>query len=132
MGRCMLCFTCQVRACTMARNSPTLLVPSAYGPQRKNSLPVSVFTPRYSSLPGEPLQAASTQMEGSLGCRLAVRHFPSVEDLPLKFSYFARKAASASASLSKALYCAPVNPFTCFSQSTHEVKTPVLRPFQTT
>src|SRR5258706_374539 len=109
-----------------------ILVPAAYGAARKISFPVAVLTPRYSNLPGDPLQAASTQIDGRAGCVLASFHFPSEEGLPLNFSYFIRNAASASASLPKALYCALTKPCTCFSHAAHEVKTPVLRPCHTT
>src|SRR5687768_15566798 len=86
-GTCFPCFSSHVRAWTIARNSPTLFVPSGNGPTRKISFCESVWTPRYSSLPGDPLQAASTQMEGRIGLTLASFHFPCEAGFPLNAAY---------------------------------------------
>src|ERR1051325_45491 len=116
----------------MARNSPTLFVPSGNGPNRKISSPDSVNTPRYSSFRGEPLQAASTQIDGRMGWMLASLHFPIEAGLPLKDSYTDWYAVRASRNEPNDLYCAPAKPLTCFSASGQVVKMPGLRPFQTT
>ena len=55
-------FSSSIRAWTIARNSPTLLVPFSKGPWWKSSFPVCRSTPRYSRRPGLPEQAASTTM----------------------------------------------------------------------
>src|SRR4030095_4907799 len=110
MGSFFFCFAIQFSAWTIAKNSPTLLVPSGYGPARNNSLPDSVSTPRYSILPGEPSQAASTLMDGRIGFSSTTFHFPREEDLPLYASYFDRNADSASLNEPNALNSAPTNP----------------------
>ena len=46
-----------------AKNSPILLVPSSKGPCIKSCFLVFVSTPRYSIIPGFPLEAASTEIE---------------------------------------------------------------------
>lgn len=63
----------RARACTSARNSPTLFVVSRKGPFAKIIALSSVLTPLYSMVPVLMLHAASTQMDGMVGGWVDVR-----------------------------------------------------------
>ena len=127
-------FCCHARQCTMARNSPILLVPPSNTGLLNTSVPVATYTPRYSILPGLPEHAASTAMAFCSGFGVPSGNdshdfIDSVSDLVKSGSDL--NADSAASLVGNPLYFAPGNPSTCRRHSSQLLKTPICRPVQT-